>query len=98
MAPVRSKRASDGELELPRQSEIREASRHDAATACLCQKRYVDRVPEHVAVLETAEPYRAYSLYLAHAFPSALRPTGFFDATGELASYIPRRGSRRASG
>ena len=51
------------------------------ATACLCQKRYVDRVPAHVAVLESAEPYRAYSFYLAHAYPTALRPSGFFGPT-----------------
>ena len=49
------------------------------AAACLCQKRYADRVPGHVAVLESAEPYRAYSLYLARAYPTALRPSGFFD-------------------
>jgi UDP-3-O-[3-hydroxymyristoyl] glucosamine N-acyltransferase len=48
------------------------------AAACFCQKRYAARVPEHVAVLESAEPYRAYSLYLAQAYPSALRPAGFF--------------------
>jgi UDP-3-O-[3-hydroxymyristoyl] glucosamine N-acyltransferase len=49
-----------------------------AATACLCGARYVDRVPDAVATLEVAEPYRAYSLYLAKAYPSALRPSGFF--------------------
>jgi UDP-3-O-[3-hydroxymyristoyl] glucosamine N-acyltransferase len=48
------------------------------ATACLCQERYADRVPEHVAVLVSAEPYRAYSLYLARAYPSALRPSATF--------------------
>ena len=47
-------------------------------TACLCQERYADRVPDHVGILETAEPYRAYSLYLAKAYPAALRPIGFF--------------------
>jgi UDP-3-O-[3-hydroxymyristoyl] glucosamine N-acyltransferase len=52
------------------------------AAACLCQKRYVDRVPEHVAVLESAEPYRAYGLYLAKAFPAALRPQGLFEGGG----------------
>jgi UDP-3-O-[3-hydroxymyristoyl] glucosamine N-acyltransferase len=57
--------------------------KHLAATraaACLCEKRYVDRVPAHVAVLQSAEPYRAYSLFLARTFPSALRPAGFFGA------------------
>jgi UDP-3-O-[3-hydroxymyristoyl] glucosamine N-acyltransferase len=50
------------------------------ATACLCQERYAERAPEHVAVLVTEEPYRAYSRYLAYAFPAALRPAGFFGA------------------
>ncbi|MBA3516773.1 MAG: UDP-3-O-(3-hydroxymyristoyl)glucosamine N-acyltransferase [Rhizobiales bacterium] len=50
------------------------------ATACLCQPLYAERVPAHVGVLETAEPYRAYSLYLATAYPAALRPSGFFKA------------------
>jgi UDP-3-O-[3-hydroxymyristoyl] glucosamine N-acyltransferase len=57
------------------------------ATACLCQKRYEDRVPEHVAMLETAEPYRAYSVYLANAYPTALRPLGFFGGS-ELGATI----------
>ena len=48
------------------------------STACLCQERYVDRVPAHVAVLQTTQPYRAYSAYLAKAYPSALRPSGAF--------------------
>jgi UDP-3-O-[3-hydroxymyristoyl] glucosamine N-acyltransferase len=57
------------------------------AAACLCQKRYAERVPAHVAVLESAEPYRAYSLYLAAAYPEALRPSGFFGQT-ELAGTV----------
>ena len=48
------------------------------ATACLCQKRYAERVPAGVAVLESTEPYRAYSRYVAIAYPTALRPSGFF--------------------
>jgi UDP-3-O-[3-hydroxymyristoyl] glucosamine N-acyltransferase len=48
------------------------------ASACLCQARYADRVSDGVAVLETAEPHRSYARYLAKAFPSALRPSGFF--------------------
>lgn len=50
------------------------------ATACLCQPRYAERMPAHVGVLETAEPYRAYSLYLASAYPAALRPSGICEA------------------
>lgn len=55
------------------------------ASACLCQARYADRVPPDVAVLESAEPYRAYGEYLAAAYPGGLRPSGFFgesDAEG----------------
>lgn len=48
------------------------------AAACLCQPRYSERVPDKVAVLETAAPYRAYSTYLAQAYPFAMRPSGFF--------------------
>ncbi len=48
------------------------------ASACLCQKRYTERVPVGVAVLETAEPYRAYARYIAAAYPTALRSVGFF--------------------
>ncbi len=51
------------------------------ATACLCQKRYMERVPPAVAVLTTAEPHRAYSRYVAAAYPGAMRPAGFFGRT-----------------
>jgi UDP-3-O-[3-hydroxymyristoyl] glucosamine N-acyltransferase len=59
------------------------------ASACLCQARYAARVPPHVAVLQTAEPYRAYSLYLARAYPAALRPAGFFAATSQAGTVHP---------
>ena len=48
------------------------------AAACLCQSRYSDRVPERVAVLESADPHRAFALYLGHAYPAAWKPTSFF--------------------
>ncbi len=59
------------------------------ATACFCQGRYVDRVPPDVAVLETPEPYRAHSAYLAKAYPSALRPQGFFGPSEITGSVHP---------
>ncbi len=46
------------------------------ASACLCARRYSDRVPAGVAVLETAQPYHTYAAILAHAFPDAMRPAG----------------------
>ena len=48
------------------------------ATACLCAPRYSASVPDRVAVLETADPYRAYAAYLEAAFPAATRPAGAF--------------------
>jgi UDP-3-O-[3-hydroxymyristoyl] glucosamine N-acyltransferase len=48
------------------------------AVACLCRARHSGRVPEAVAVLETDDPYRAYGLYLARAYPTALLPTGAY--------------------
>ncbi len=57
------------------------------ASACLCQKRYSARVPAGVAVLETTEPHRAYSRYVAAAYPAALRPLGFFGRS-ELAGIV----------
>ena len=60
--------------------------KHLAATraaACLCRSRYADRVPANVAVLATDDPYRAYSVYLAHAYPQALRPGGSFGPVGD---------------
>jgi UDP-3-O-[3-hydroxymyristoyl] glucosamine N-acyltransferase len=46
------------------------------ASACLCAKRYADRVPDGVAILETGQPYHAYATVLAHAFADAMRPAG----------------------
>ena len=59
------------------------------AAACLCEKRYADRVPEGVAVLESAQPYHAYSRYLAKAYPTALRPSGSFGAAKSSGSVHP---------
>jgi UDP-3-O-[3-hydroxymyristoyl] glucosamine N-acyltransferase len=48
------------------------------ALACFCRDRHVELVPPDVGILRTAEPHRAYSLYLAEAYPAALRPRGPF--------------------
>ena len=49
------------------------------AAACLCAARHVDQVPGNVAVLQSAEPYRAYARILADLFPTALRFAGAYD-------------------
>jgi len=43
------------------------------ASACICAPRYADRIPESVAILASPQPYRSYSLYLAAAYPAAMR-------------------------
>ena len=48
------------------------------AAACICQPRYSEHVPPRVGVLACTEPHRAYALYLAKAYPSALRPAETF--------------------
>ena len=48
------------------------------ATACFCQPRHAARVPADVGILETEDPYRAYSVYLARAYPTALRSSGAY--------------------
>ena len=56
------------------------------ASACLCSKRFMDRVPDHVAILETAQPYQGYAAVLAHVFPDAMRPSGVLGDSGPLLS------------
>ena len=48
------------------------------ASACICAPKYADRIPDSVAILEAREPYKAYSLYLASAYPDAMRLTPVF--------------------
>ncbi len=78
-APLESAEPGDlSFLDNPRYVKHLAATR---ASACLCQTRYAERVPTSVAVLETPEPHRAYSRYVAAAYPTALRPSGFFGTT-----------------
>jgi UDP-3-O-[3-hydroxymyristoyl] glucosamine N-acyltransferase len=77
-APLES--AEEGELSFLDNPKYVKHLAATKAVACLCQPRYSDRVPPHVGVLETAEPYRAYGRYLAAAYPTAMRPAGAFGA------------------
>ena len=70
--------AQQGELTFLDNAKYARYLTETQAAACLCQARYVDRLPPHVAALETSEPYRAYSVYMAFAYPSVLKPTGMF--------------------
>ena len=44
------------------------------ATACLVGKRHKDKVPDGVAVLVCADPYRSWAMVLAKLFPEAMVP------------------------
>jgi UDP-3-O-[3-hydroxymyristoyl] glucosamine N-acyltransferase len=75
-APLES--AGEGEisfLDNPKYVKHLAATR---ATACFCQPRHAARVPAGVAILETQDPYRAYSIYLARAYPTAMRSAGAY--------------------
>ena len=73
--------ADDGDLSFLDNPKYVKHLADTRASACLCQARYADRAPPRMGVLETADPYRAYSVYLAAAYPAALRPAGFFGGT-----------------
>lgn len=49
---------------------------------CLVSKRFASKVPGDVVTLLTPQPYRVFAQVLALMFPSSLRPTTGFDATG----------------
>jgi UDP-3-O-[3-hydroxymyristoyl] glucosamine N-acyltransferase len=52
------------------------------ATACLVSQRFAERVPDGVAALVTAQPYRAVAAVTSKLFPSADRPGSVFEASG----------------
>ncbi len=83
IAPLDTARASDisfldnakylGELNVTR------------AGACLLAPRFESAAPDRLAVLVTAEPYRAFVAVARALFPTALRPSSLFGAGGHAA-------------
>ena len=55
------------------------------AGACLLAPRFAAQTPARLAVLVTAEPYRAFVAVARALFPGALRPSSLFDTTGRAA-------------
>jgi UDP-3-O-[3-hydroxymyristoyl] glucosamine N-acyltransferase len=55
------------------------------AAACLLAPRFESAAPDRLAVLVTAEPYRAFVAVARALFPTALRPTSLFGAVGHAA-------------
>jgi UDP-3-O-[3-hydroxymyristoyl] glucosamine N-acyltransferase len=56
------------------------------AGACLLAPRFETAAPKRLAVLVTAEPYRAFIAVARALFPSALRPSSLFGASGRAPS------------
>ncbi|WP_373235912.1 UDP-3-O-(3-hydroxymyristoyl)glucosamine N-acyltransferase [Cohaesibacter celericrescens] len=54
------------------------------ASAVLCAKRYVDKVPDGVVALEVKNPYLAFSQISAAFYPEALKPLAYFDSQGGI--------------
>ena len=56
------------------------------AGVCLLHPRFEDAAPRTLAVLVTAEPYRAFVAVARALFPGALRPSSLFGASGAAPS------------
>src|SRR3984885_3175937 len=56
------------------------------AGACLLGPRFQAAAPDTLAVLVTAEPYRAFVAVARALFPAALRPSSLFGESGRTAS------------
>ena len=56
------------------------------AGACLLKPHFEAAAPDTLAVLVTAEPYRAFVAVARALFPEALRPSSLFGARGRAAS------------
>ncbi|MGA3308433.1 MAG: UDP-3-O-(3-hydroxymyristoyl)glucosamine N-acyltransferase [Xanthobacteraceae bacterium] len=55
------------------------------AGACMLAPRFEAAAPDDLAVLVTAEPYRAFVAVARALFPAALRPSSIFGASGRAA-------------
>jgi UDP-3-O-[3-hydroxymyristoyl] glucosamine N-acyltransferase len=56
------------------------------AGACLLKPHFEDAAPDALAVLVTAEPYRAFVAVARALFPGALRPSSLFGGSGRAPS------------
>nr|WP_321459217.1 UDP-3-O-(3-hydroxymyristoyl)glucosamine N-acyltransferase [uncultured Cohaesibacter sp.] len=54
------------------------------ASAVICAKRYHERVPAGVVVLESKNPYRAFSEVSAAFYPEAAVPMAYFETNGGI--------------
>ena len=72
VGPIES--ASEGCLSFLDNAKYVAALETTRAAAVICSPKYVERMPGHVAVLKSFEPYRAFATAMAMLFPAAMRP------------------------
>jgi UDP-3-O-[3-hydroxymyristoyl] glucosamine N-acyltransferase len=68
------------------------------AGACLTVERFADRLPEHVSVLCTGQPYPAFVEVVRALFPDALRPSSLFEASAVAAGASVHATARMETG
>src|SRR5262245_54892215 len=75
-------RAGPTDLAFIDQAKLADQLASTRAGICLAQPRFAGRIPPHVTVLATPEPYRAFVAAARALFPDALRPSSFADTSG----------------
>jgi UDP-3-O-[3-hydroxymyristoyl] glucosamine N-acyltransferase len=69
-----------------------------SAGACLTSERLVAQVPEHIALLCVAEPYRAFVEAARALYPQSMRPSSLFEVSGTAPGAIIHSTARLESG
>jgi UDP-3-O-[3-hydroxymyristoyl] glucosamine N-acyltransferase len=80
VAPI--DRAGPGQVTFLENPSYAPAAEKTEATVCFSSAKFADRFPKTVAVLVSAEPYRAYATIAARLFPTSLRPQSMFGSVG----------------
>jgi UDP-3-O-[3-hydroxymyristoyl] glucosamine N-acyltransferase len=75
-------RAGPADLTLIDQAKRAGQLESTQAGVCLAHRRFAERIPAHVTVLVTGEPYRAFVAAARALFPDALRPASLSPTTG----------------
>ena len=76
VAPVEA--AAPGALTFLNKPKYLDQVLESQASAVICHPRHADKIPDHIAVLTSADPYRAFALAASALFPSAMRPLPVF--------------------
>jgi UDP-3-O-[3-hydroxymyristoyl] glucosamine N-acyltransferase len=96
VAPI--DRAGPGQLTFLENASYAAAAESCRASACFTSAKFADRFPSSVAVLVTAEPYRAYAMAAGMLFPTSLQPQSVFGSLGVSHGAIVHPSARLESG